>query len=881
MFDGIKNILKKDSFSLKKYLTKDEKGITLLERLLKDDVTLEEDEEKKLKNSIEACYLYIKYDKDLFNFDLSEEQLYTEIEGKLLIEHLIESYCLGKYQFINKIKNHIEIVDLIIEKDKYLLYQLSNEIKDKLLEEDQNNNCLIEKYFNDSFVLFTLIKIYDDPLPLLNICQKKNKLNILKYSNIEALMTNIDSSITLLEYLLSKNIIPNLIENIPHNEEFIKFLVEKNLYKYIKVKDEDILNMQINNNKILLELLIERDMLKTIDFPICKEKTIEILYKKNKLDIIKKIDSVLLNKDCKCFNINLDMKLIDYLIDNNYSFCFNESNSNNKEDTIKVINNLYKRKEFSIIGKSLNGKYLLYEVEEGVLLIDKLLEEKVDINFGRSEIESIPIANKIFDKNRIDLLVKTKLDLLMKLFSDNKVYLEYILEAIKNKKIKFNLNNIPFYKYSINTLAKFYLYVAKHDMINYLDSLGEKELLKKENGRTLLDKLLFYDKNLTLNKVLNKHNKSNLKIISYLKNKCINLENEEVDIPIIDTNKISNYLKEENEKKGIGPILEEGEYLLNRLKELFLNDGQSDEQLINALIIGYKNALIYNYDLFINELKNLVNIKENNKNFRYLKESNKGCFSKSDGSVHCNKDLVYTIIHETGHALHWYLALDKYPDNYEEVVNRVINNPQTLKKVKIFSDKYSNIEYKIKEILEGKYQEYFKDYYTIEKNNEIIDFLLKEKEEKKEEFKMLEIDDDILNNILNNVFTSEEYIKTQKRIFIEELTNAMIKEEYGDIGSISDIIDAIYEGEFKSNALLDKNGEVINKVVGHGIPYYSCRTEFCFCEMIANYSVIIKSKDSNELLVMLKDILGEELYNLISDFYYNNIINYKDDIKTL
>ena len=145
----------------------------------------------------------------------------------------------------------------------------------------------------------------------------------------------------------------------------------------------------------------------------------------------------------------------------------------------------------------------------------------------------------------------------------------------------------------------------------------------------------------------------------------------------------------------------------------------------------------------------------------------------------------------------------------------------------------------------------------------------------------MEIDDDVLNIILDDTFTSEEYIKAQKKKFIDEQSSVFMKEEYGNIGNISDIIDAIYEGEFKSNVLLDDRGQTINKVAGHGIPYYSCRIEYCFCEIIANYSAIIKSKDCNELLIMLKDIIGDELYNLISDFYNNNIIYYNDNVKTL
>ena len=42
--------------------------------------------------------------------------------------------------------------------------------------------------------------------------------------------------------------------------------------------------------------------------------------------------------------------------------------------------------------------------------------------------------------------------------------------------------------------------------------------------------------------------------------------------------------------------------------------------------------------------------------------------------------------------------------------------------------------------------------------------------------------------------------------------------------------------------------------------------------MIANFAFISKSKDSKEMLQLLKEIVGDEVYNMISDFYYQNIV---------
>ena len=42
--------------------------------------------------------------------------------------------------------------------------------------------------------------------------------------------------------------------------------------------------------------------------------------------------------------------------------------------------------------------------------------------------------------------------------------------------------------------------------------------------------------------------------------------------------------------------------------------------------------------------------------------------------------------------------------------------------------------------------------------------------------------------------------------------------------------------------------------------------------MLANFSTISKSINANEMLSLLRDTIGDELFNLISEFYYKNII---------
>ena len=66
-------------------------------------------------------------------------------------------------------------------------------------------------------------------------------------------------------------------------------------------------------------------------------------------------------------------------------------------------------------------------------------------------------------------------------------------------------------------------------------------------------------------------------------------------------------------------------------------------------------------------------------------------------------------------------------------------------------------------------------------------------------------------------------------------------------------------------------GEKIKQMPGHGL-YYYFETDRGFNEMIANFASMSKSKEAGKNLLMLKNIVGEEVYNMISNFYYKEII---------
>ena len=160
-------------------------------------------------------------------------------------------------------------------------------------------------------------------------------------------------------------------------------------------------------------------------------------------------------------------------------------------------------------------------------------------------------------------------------------------------------------------------------------------------------------------------------------------------------------------------------------------------------------------------------------------------------------------------------------------------------------------------------------------SEEINELLVKTKEERTKTYLEKGYSEETLDIIFSDSFTLDEFVKQKKQIEIYELLDTIMRYEYDAFIAIGDIIDAITRGNFKSDLLKNDKNEKIESAYGHGVRYYSLKTHG-FCEMVANYSSIIKSKHSNEILKLLRNIVGDELVDLLDEFYMTKIIGLKD-----
>ena len=420
--------------------------------------------------------------------------------------------------------------------------------------------------------------------------------------------------------------------------------------------------------------------------------------------------------------------------------------------------------------------------------------------------------------------------------------------------------------------AKKLLLLAQNNMQGYVPEITTEMLLYKgENDKySIIEWLVEYEDTNAISRIISCcRKKEDPSFIIVLKNLGIkyNLIKYQPNEPKL----LAEYIKSYNQTytKDCQSICPE---LLEELKDLFYQDGISEEEIIDTLIDSYTYLTSINHKnnkLFELELKKLIEIKKNNPyDFIYLK-SNEDSYFSSHGGVYIESNIIEVINHETSHAIHFFSNNYKIPDKYFQVIERARSKPNIKKEIQ----KLSKI---IKELKEKEYQElskldiesYYEKIYQGDKLLQLSSFLSSSKEEQRKKFED-NYSKPVLDTILAETFTVDEYIKQRNNIEKKEIVDAAIRNKYPYLIAISDILDAIFIGKYRNGIVKNINVEYIESAYGHGIDYYE--TTNGFIEMIANYGVIIKSKQSEEGLKYLKNIVGDELVDMIKEIYEENI----------
>ena len=835
------------NLTLDELFTKDKNGDFLLIDLLENNVDIDLENEK-IRNNGSVFFYFLIYGQDISQFSYDKiDYTYGENGNMNVLNYLLEEYDLSINDLLIKDKNGttlleqmlkenidisnididddimdlekiIKIIDIITYKDNEVPEKIKNIFENTLFS--TNNNEFFKNLVMKDILLFEkMIGFIVEHTEIVDLLCKYHLEYHLRYLNpeiIKKLITKDENGNYPIDKYVSnsmaiKNIssLINFDENIDFMIHFIKLLVDNKLYSFFYDADENILLYKVYPPKTLLETLIENNVNIKVN-NINNKEIIKILYDNKKLDLIgSNSENIWLSNTRDVFKDTMvkDQTVLEYMIDNNYDIKISDIF---EDDTLKIL----------------------------------------------------------YQKNRLDLLVIADATILMTKINDNYTYLDYILDCINKGDFEYNIDNITA-PIKPDMKAEFYLDIARHDMIGYVkNSLNLNTLLKKYDNKTLLDYFLDKNPELTLNKILDKSDKMNYSVMIILKSRGIK-DNDS----ILNINENNDSFIKDTPDTYYGPLDNDSDYLIKELERLFISDGKSDKDLINLLITGYRNALFINYDITIREIEKLIKIKKNNfDKFYYVKDKDSSYFSPNNGCILMNGGCISTIIHETGHALHYYLTELKVPDNYDEIVKRVRENNELLTKTSKYFEHCNKIMKNIKNYFLNFANEVLTAHYSKQENiMDIQGILSKDIDKYRDKFKSLKIPEKQLEQILQETFSVEEYIKREAIIVASELTDTTIRNNYASIGATNDIIDAIYRGKVCDGVLKSADGQKIVSFGGHGIRYYS-QNKHGFDEMIAQFAVLVKFKGAEENLQILRNIVGDEIYNMISNFYYTNIL---------
>lgn len=835
------------NLTLDELFTKDKNGNFLLIDLLENNVDIDLENEK-IRNNGFVFFYFLIYGQDISQFSYDKiDYTYGENGNMNVLNYLLEEYDLSINDLLIKDKNGttlleqmlkenidisnididddimdlekiIKIIDIITYKNNKVPEKIKNTFENTLFSTN-NNEFFKDLVMKDILLFEKMIGFIVEHTEIVDLLCKYHLEYHLRYLNpeiIKKLITKdengnypIDKYVSNSTAIKNMSSLINFDENIDFMIHFIKLLVDNKLYSFFYDADENILLYKVYPPKTLLETLIENNVNIKVN-NINNKEIIKILYDNKKLDLIgSNSENIWLSNTRDVFKDTMvkDQTVLEYMIDNNYDI---KISNIFEDDTLKIL----------------------------------------------------------YQKNRLDLLVIADATILMTKINDNYTYLDYILDCINKGDFEYNIDNITA-PIKPDMKAEFYLDIARHDMIGYVkNSLNLNILLKKYDNKTLLDYFLDKDPELTLNKILDKSDKMNYSVMIILKSRGIK-DNDS----ILNINENNDSFIKITPDTYYGPLDNDSDYLIKELERLFISDGKSDKDLINLLITGYRNALFINYDITIREIEKLIKIKKNNfDKFYYVKDKDSSYFSSSNGCILMNDGCISTIIHETGHALHYYLAEFKVPDNYDEIVKRVRENNELLTKTSKYFEHCNKIMKNIKNYFLNFANEVLTAHYSKQENiMDIQGILSKDISEYRDKFKSLKIPEEQLEQILQETFSVEEYIKREAIIVASELTDTTIRNNYASIGATNDIIDAIYRGKVCDGVLKSADGQKIVSFGGHGIRYYS-QNKHGFDEMIAQFAVLVKFKGAEENLQVLRNIVGDEIYNMISNFYYTNIL---------
>ena len=674
----------------------------------------------------------------------------------------------------------------------------------------------------------------------------------------------------LLDYIFDKTIIvnPDILFKLKNNIRVIEyailynqpFIIKDNRLDYNVTKET--LYQELSWGITLLEYLFICNM---VDYEVVNkcdgELIISMIIKYNKLDYFKYLNENILFSKYKEYDY-----FIEYLFKTNYEELTRIISGIRYYNAIYDLCIKYNRKVIDT-----NEGLLFTRDENGIYYFDKLLYKGLITDYlvrnVQDEVNKKHMIKKLKERRLYNFLIHFPEELLEKVDEKN-TYLDLLLDEYDKYKDTY-LAHINYFYVSTDALAEYYIKCAKKDLLSFLPVLGECSLLMYDKkNKNLIYYLLKKDKKTTINKILKDDIKSIPSIATILKMNNINVNH--IDVPVDD---IPFGTKNRNKYLEI-KLPEYLEKKLNEIQELFEKDKKSSKEAILTLISSYKHLYTLNYPYLNRELDLIIETKKNNDNY-FIISKNTIHPHYSCGVITINDNIIGVFNHEMSHAIHDINTYYRTPNEYYMVINKNKYNEEYIKRIKTFAERYQKMKKEIHNEALRIYDELYGDYFT----KEIIDEMNKKVKSLKER-ELYKLDKmfknkEKLKNAIDELYDIEIYkfLDEHKRKTVFNIEEALEREKAVHLGQISDIIDAIYNGRLRDNLFLNEK-DSIKLLFGHGIKYYE-RESVAFVEMLADYITILKSEQSELSIKYLRYLVGDEIVDMLDNFYKNDILELK------
>ena len=849
------SLVSKLSFSdLKQYLLiRLDNDRNVLEEISNNKIDIDYSTNIQLLKDPELMKILIQTkNKECFTFAKEKDYL-MEIDGITVMEHLLQINMFEKF-WISNITTTPLLAELLI---KYNKKDYLSSLSEEQLFLPYEDGILLDYLFKNDLVNFsTMGRITTHP-EIYNYILKYKKISLLEDIS-ESLLTEQLEGKYILDLILERGQTPSIYSI--KKPELVELVIQKNKLELLSGASMSALLKNVPGQEItLVEYLVQNGIVPREAITAItqnsdnEEKFFRIIESHNRFDLIKKPSEAALLKK------HGDKTLFEILVENNVQF---EVSGITKPETVEMI---YNSGKIELLQAARN-KMLLYKLPNGKTILEELVAR--DLLNTSGVIQNEEVVKYIFDNQIYKLYSKITTSALLRLKDLNTTYLDQVLREARNNP-EINITNlIDDAIWDVVEHAKARIIYAKHDMHMYLSLLTKKELLKERNGDRLIDALLRENPFDNVDKLIPPNVRQDVEIAMILKLR--GLKQEQVKFESVTQALEDEYLITRRKEYELLPLTPEQEQLLDSLKVL-MNDGMGDINLIAALIANYR-FLLSSGSIYANEIYHLINIKQQVPEFTYESIEDGAHFSSTKNRVCMDDTNIDTLNHETGHALFNYLAGREIPKEFEDLISRLRENPEYLAKVAEYSKRFLDLKNNVEREVEETFMKSYDESITEEKRKEIEDFINNLNQREKEKYRKLGYSEELLDIILGEMYTVEEYIAQDRRIKKQNMVDLILRTQYGPFISIGDFYDGIYVGKFKGGVLIDAQGEKIKPTFGHGIEYYSRGTEWAFNEMIANYSSIIKSKDSKLGLQQLKEHIGEELYMLLEEYYQKQIL---------